>query len=123
MGPLGRVPKSGALQELVSTTAQVARKKAGFTDDGIPIIIDNSIGTNPTKLAAALRSRGINARSVGEIFGKDPGDSAIKSLADTLGGRVIASDRGRDLAGGFGKATIKAPQQLKSVDSFLRLLE
>ena len=99
------------------------KQKAGFTSEGTPIIIDNSIGTNPTKLAEALRAKGYNARAVIEIFGKDPKDPAIKQLAEQLGGKVVAADRGRDIAGGFSSSTISVPQTIKQVDTFIKLIE
>ena len=95
------------------------KKQAGFVSIGTPIIIDNSIGTNPTKLAQALRAKGYNARSVIEIFGSDPKDLAIKQLAEQLGGKVVAADRGRDIARGFGSSTISVPQTIKQVESFI----
>jgi RHS repeat-associated protein len=114
-------PKSGA--GLINTLKSGLRSKAGFVDDGLPIIVDNSLGVNPEKVAAALRGKGINARSVTEIFGKDPGDAAIKQLADQLGGKVLAVDRGRQLTGGFGQATIRVDGRVRSVDSVVRVLE
>jgi hypothetical protein len=55
--------------------------RAGFSGSGEPLVVDNSLPVNPQTVAAGLRAAGYNARSVGEIFGADPGDPAIPRLA------------------------------------------
>jgi len=113
---------NAARAELVGALRARVLERAGFSGRGTPIVVDNSIGANPTKVAEALRSKGVNARSVIEIFGKDPGDAAIRNLAETVGGRVLAADRGRDLGGGFGRLAIKTRQGL-DVGDFARLIQ
>ncbi len=97
--------------------------KAGFSGSGEPLIVDNSLPVNPQAVAQGLRDAGYNARSVGEIFGPDPGDPAIRQLAEQLNGRVIASDVGHNIGGGFGSRAIQVPGQLRQFESILRLLE
>jgi hypothetical protein len=87
------------------------------------LIIDNSITVSPEKIAAALRQRGMNARSVKEIFGVDPGDREILELSEQLGGRVVTFDKGADLAGGFSQRAIRIPGRVRSEDSIIRLVE
>ncbi|MBN4049905.1 hypothetical protein JYT84_00595 [bacterium AH-315-M10] len=75
------------------------RRKAGFRNSGLPFIIDSDSARRG--MAAALRQRGFNVRTVREIFGGDPGDPVIKALAQLLGGRVLTNnmrDFGRDVA-------------------------
>lgn len=112
-----------AESRLAAAARAAVRMKAGFTGKGPPVIVDNSIGVNPQRTAEFLRQKGYNARSVGEIFGKDPGDPAILNLANTVDARVIATDRGRDLNGGFGSRAIKVDGRIRGADSVLRLLE
>jgi hypothetical protein len=111
-----RAQLGDALNELLAT-------RAGFAGTGEPLIVDNSVPLNPQGLAAALRAAGYNAQSVGEIFGPDPGDSAILQLAEQLNGRVIASDVGHDIEGGFGQRVIQVPGQIRQLESIIRLLE
>jgi hypothetical protein len=91
----------------------------------MPIIVDNSLGYPGTsdKLAQDLRASGVNARSVNEIFGSDPGDSNIRTLGENVGAKVLTNDRGRDAlqGGGFGKSAINARQNLSS-STYLRLI-
>jgi len=90
----------------------------------LPLIIDESLGVGSNALASQLRSRGFNARSVKEIFGTGRIDDIdIRKLAEQIGGRVVASDRGRDLAGGFGRLTVKIPQRSRRTDSVVRLID
>jgi hypothetical protein len=112
----------GDVSQLLGQMRGVARLKAGFGTEGEPLIVDNSIGVNPQTVASTLRGAGYNARSVGEIFGRDPGDASIKGLADVANGRVIASDVGHDIGGGFGDRWIPVPGQIRTVDSILRLV-
>ena len=112
-----------AQNQLASSLRVFAQQQAGFAGDGEPLIIDNSLPISPARVATDLRARGYNARSVGEIFGRDPGDRAIKDLADVIDGRVIASDVGHDIAGGFGERWLKIPGQVRTMDSVIRLLE
>lgn len=86
-------------------------------------MVDNSIGVSPQRVAEALRARGINARSVDEIFGLDPGDPAIMEVLEALNGRIVASDRGAVPGTGFWNLRIKVPQRLRTVDEVVRLVE
>ena len=113
---------SKGVKDLINTLKSALRSRAGFAEEGVPVIADNSLGVNPLKVAEALRSQGINARSVGEIFGKDPGDAAIKQIADHLGGKVVAVDRGRQITGGFGRATIRVDGRVREVDTVIRIV-
>jgi hypothetical protein len=69
-----------AYGERLAALKQVARSKAGFAAEGEPVIVDSAMGVNPNSIAAGLRGQGFNARSVSEIFGRDPGDVAIGAL-------------------------------------------
>jgi RHS repeat-associated protein len=109
-------------QQVVRTLRAVLLRKAGFGNTGVPIIVDNSLGRSSTLIAQALRARGINARSVIEIFGGDPGDPAILNLAEQLGARVLTSDKGSVLGEGFSQLGIRVRQRL-SVDSYQRLIQ
>jgi hypothetical protein len=111
-------------RRLVETLHQILRQKAGFANEGMPLIVDNSLGVNPQSVAAALREQGLNARSVKEIFGdKDPRDPAIRSLAERIGGRVIAVDKGATPGEGFSKSAIRIPGQVRTEASVIRLVE
>ena len=97
-------------QRLVAILYHILRKKAGFANQRVPLIVDNSLGVNPQSVAAALREQGFNARSVKEIFGdKDPRDPAIRSLAERIGGRVIAVDKGATPGEGFSRSAMRIP--------------
>lgn len=84
----------------------------------MPLIVDNSLGVSPQRVAEALRMRGFNARSVLEIFGPDPGDAMISQLADQLGGRVLSVDKT-----GFGPLRIPIDPRIRQIDSVMRLVE
>jgi hypothetical protein len=75
--------------EMSAEMRALVAKRAGFASQGEPLIVDNSIGVNPGRVAAALRADGYNARSVIEIFGRDPGDPAILWGSKTSVGAVI----------------------------------
>lgn len=94
------------------------KRKAGFVDEGVPVIVDNALGANPERVAAALRARGINARSVTEIFGPDPGDVAIRQLAEQIRGRVLSADKT-----GFGRLRIRIDARVRQADDAVRLVE
>ena len=105
-----------------SLLTQRIRGIAGFANKGQPIIVDNSLGANPQKVAEVLRGQGVNARSVNEIFGEDPKDPAIRALAENIGGRVVASDRGRDVGGGFGNLAIRVDQRARTPEDVARIV-
>lgn len=77
-------------QRLSSQLVTLIRQRAGFADEGVPLIIDSN--NMRRGIAEALRAEGYNARTVSEIFGVDPGDPAIASLAQILGGRVLTNN-------------------------------
>lgn len=101
----------GSLCHLASTA------RSGARDD------DEEEGSQEPVFAAALRQRGLNARSVNEIFGVDPGDQKILQLAEQLGGRVVAVDKGADFAGGFFQRGIRISGRVRTEDSVIRLVE
>jgi RHS repeat-associated protein len=114
----------GTILSLIPTMKAIVVKQAGFAAKGVPIIIDNSLGVSTNKVAAALREAGINARTVTEIFGKDPGDKAIRKLASSINGRVVATDRGRQLGEGFGNLAIKVDGRIqKDINSAVRIVK
>ena len=112
---LGQITGHG--QRLAGQLVTKIRRAAGFADEGIPLIIDSH--SMRRGMAEQLRARGYNVRTVTEIFGTDPGDPAIKSLAETLGGRVLTNnmtDFGRDIAIGIDPRATTA-------DTWIRILQ
>jgi hypothetical protein len=104
--------------------ARLAQKLAGFSEDGQPLIVDTSIPVNPQAVADFLRTQGYNALAVTEMFGQeDPGDPAIRALADVVNGRVVATDVGHDIEGGFGDRVIQVAGSIRQVATILRLIE
>lgn len=98
--------------------------KAGFKNDGgQKLIVDNSLGMNPEKTADALNDAGHDARSVNQMFGSDPGDQAINSVAESTGARVVTSDRGRQAGEGFGQNAISVPNKLQDPASAVRIVD
>ena len=124
----GNAPRSGVTPELISQLQQpgqrlsgqlvsLVRRRAGFADEGVPLIIDSN--NSLRGMAEALRARGYNVRMVKEIFGPDPGDPAIISLAETLGGRVLTNNMRH-----FGRTVgIRIDPRARSVDTWIRLIE
>lgn len=97
---------------------------SGFTSGEQPLVVDSSLGVNHNEVAAALRASGYNARSVEEIFGTiRVSDPAIFQLARSINAQVIASDRGRDLTGGFFDLTLHVPNRVRRVESVIRFVE
>jgi hypothetical protein len=95
----------------------IRRQEAGFAGKGVPLIIDAN--SERAGMAAALRARGYNVRTVSEIFGKDPGDPAIQQLAEDIGGRVLTNNM-KD----FGRLIgIKIDPRAISVETWIRLIE
>lgn len=116
------VAAGSEVAQLAGPLRNALRAKAGFRGTGEPIIVDPSIGANPQTVAAALRGRGVNARSVREAFGRtDIPDADILRVADQLEGRVLAADRGRDIGGGFGQRAVRVPNRARSVDTVVRI--
>jgi hypothetical protein len=70
-------------------------------------------------MAEALRARGYNVRTVAEIFGADPGDPAIASLAESLCGRVLTNNM-RDFGRNIG---IQIDPRSTTVDTWIRIIE
>ena len=97
------------------------QRKAGFADEGIPVILDENLAGRG--VAQALRDKGFNVRDVREIFGRgDIQDSDILSLAESLNGRVLTLDRGRQLDGGFFGIGIQVDARATSLDSLVLAL-
>lgn len=128
-GPPANAP-SGSTANPVANRAAVLhafrvalRKKAGFKPTGQCYLLDEGVkfGGN---FADVLRSKGLNVRSVEEIFGKDndPGDPTILDLASNLGARVITADRGTK-GGGFGKLAINIPGNVRTASDALKILK
>ena len=110
-----------AVSEIVDS---VIDAKAGFKNDGgQKLIVDNSLGMNPEKTADALNDAGHDARSVNQMFGSDPGDQAINSVAESTGARVVTSDRGRQAGEGFGQNAISVPNKLQDPASAVRIVD
>jgi hypothetical protein len=118
---------AGARKAISDTVAAVVRRVAGFNGNGRPIIVDSSMtgrGLRPEDIAKALRDQGYNARTVNEVFGQDPGDAAIRSLANTLDARVLTRDIGRDVltGGGLGQRAVVVDSRLSSLNNIINEL-
>ena len=104
--------KAQSARALASVLSRVALRRAGFSTEGIPIILDESASANG--FANFLRSRGFNVRSVEEIWGatgiKDP---VIKEFAEKIGAKVLSYDRGRAFGEGFAERVIQIPGKIK----------
>jgi RHS repeat-associated protein len=109
---------------IVDQLAERAVQLVGWKGIGTKLIIDESLGANPTAVAAKLREMGYDAKSVPEIFEGARGvkDPIIKFLAKLSGARVVTSDRGHDAGGGFGDLAVSVPQRLRDPDSVARLV-
>ena len=71
-----------------------------------------------------LRQAGYNVRDVREIFGSGGiPDEQINQLAETIGAKVLTSDRGRQITGGFFKNAIQVDQRATSVESLKKYLD
>ena len=95
-------------QQICQAINQAIKQKAGFDSFGEPIILDSGVDPNGVR-ADGMRGLGGNVRSVSEIFINDPGDSAIKQLAEQVRARVITHDHGQNIGGGFGNLAIRIP--------------
>jgi RHS repeat-associated protein len=132
-GGLGKLAEEdeAKLRETRSQLVDVVRRRSisegGFESEGRPIIVDTSIGTNSTAVAEALRGRGVNARSVPEVFGRGSAvpDEEIRPVANAIDALVVASDRGRAEGGAdpFPGRRVRVPQRLRTVDAVMRVLE
>ena len=118
-GP-GVVAMAGVATSIVD---DVMGAMAGFSGTGQRMIVDNSLGMNPQAVAGALNDAGFDARTVNQMFGSDPGDAAINTVADGVGAMVVTSDRGRDAMGGFGSNAITVPNRLQDPQSAVRIVE
>ncbi|MEW6737976.1 MAG: hypothetical protein AB1489_42255 [Acidobacteriota bacterium] len=60
----------------------------------------------------------------GEATVADPvsGDPAIRTLAESIGGRVVAVDRGRQLGQDFGSSAINVNRRVRSPETILRIV-
>lgn len=93
--------------------------KAGFKTDGQRIIVDENFAGR----APELRELGVNARGVDELGMRGADDATINSVAETLGAKVLTSDKGSDIAGGFGQNAIRVDDRVKNAESLKRILD
>ena len=110
-------------EELIRILKHILCEKAGFPKQGMPLIIDNSLGVRPERVAAALRGQGLQARSVNEIFGTAPGDPVIRRLAEYIDGRVVAVDKGATPGEGFLHRALHISGRVRTEVSVIRLVE
>jgi RHS repeat-associated protein len=114
----GEMALASARSTLLGFVASRARSLAGFSDEGLPLIVDASVGVTggPNMAALTLREAGLNARSVQEIFGTSGlGDDLIRELAEVVGGRVVTFDKT-----GFGQLAIRPRGQLRDPAELVR---
>ncbi|GGJ57777.1 DUF5615 family PIN-like protein [Deinococcus roseus] len=110
-----------AKRELLYVLQAQLRKKAGFSDKGTPILIDENL--TGSKLYNELVSRGYNVRSVEEVLGVGTPDEDILKFAQSAGVRVLTRDRGRQLDGGFGSLAIQLDRRVKSPNEIARVID
>ena len=126
VGPIAPASSGGneVLRDLDAGLTARIRQAAGF-NNGPALIVDESLNVpgGPAKVAAELRAAGYNARAVREFAPASRSDANILGVADAIDARVIAVDRGRQLAGGFGERTIQIPPQVRTVDDVIRILK
>lgn len=93
--------------------------KAGFSAVGQRYLVD----ANMEGMTGPLRSLGINARGVSEL-GVPAGakDAAIRSLADSVGAKVLTRDVGHDIGGGFGKSGVTIPSRITRPEEVKRYI-
>jgi RHS repeat-associated protein len=113
-----------ARQSFIALTRTRILQVAGFSERGIPLIIDESTVINVPGIAKALRARGYNARTIQEIY-KDFGikDNVIYDLAEAIDARVVTYDRGRNLGGGFQQRAIQVDGRVHGADTVIRVIE
>jgi hypothetical protein len=98
-----------------------ALQKAGFSDRGVPVILDENLAGRG--VVEALRGQGFNVRSVEEIFGLGTKDPVIREFAESVGARVLTADRGHQVGEGFGQAAIQVNGRVGSdVPTLTRIL-
>ena len=122
---LGAYQAQRRMQALTAARLAVLHK-AGFTGEGPRVIVDSSVGTRggPTRLAQLLRDNGYDAKSVQELFGRDPKtDVPIKTVADVTDAHVLANDKGADLDGGFFERTVRVDGRVRDPATAIRVLE
>jgi hypothetical protein len=106
--------------------ARYALWRAGFSREGLPLIVDESIGVvgGPNAAAQALREAGFNARSVLEIYGRGGiQDPQIAGLARQIGGRVVTYDKGAQLGQGFGQLAIRPKGVIRDPTELVRFVQ
>jgi hypothetical protein len=116
-------PRQGsAPAQLVEVLRARTAQLAGFSQEGTPVILDENIAGRG--VADALRGRGFNVRSVMEIFGKGGiKDPVINRFAETIRGRVLTADRGRQIGEGFGSNAIQVDARVgTNIDALARIL-
>ncbi|NJO07656.1 MAG: hypothetical protein HC876_20245 [Chloroflexaceae bacterium] len=132
---LARTSRAAPIQRTAVVDAQVAQglvvlvrarilRLAGFSERGIPLIVDESTVINVRGVTEALRNRGYNARSIQEIYGqRGIADSTIFDLAEAIDARVVTVDRGRDIGGGFGARSIMVDGRVGQSNTVIRIVE
>jgi hypothetical protein len=111
-------------QSFIALTRARILKVAGFSERGIPLIIDESLEIALPGTTAALRAHGYNVRSVREIYqAPRVTDPTIFDLAQAIDARVITLDRGRDIGGGFGGRAIVIDGRIRRTETIIRILE
>jgi RHS repeat-associated protein len=116
-----------ARKTIVDAFTSVLKRITGFNSNGRPVLVDSSMslkGQSPDSLANGLRGQGINARSVNEVFGRDPGDPAIRSFANAIDARIATRDIGRDIlkGGGLGDRAIRVDPRIQSFENVLQII-
>ena len=116
-----RVAERNSKIQLLSSLGQVVRQRAGFSNSGQAIILDENLTARG--MVESLRAQGVNARSVQEIFGRGGiPDSTIYDLSRMINARVLTRDVGRQLDGGFFDRAIVVDRRVRTPDGIMRIL-
>jgi len=113
LNPVNRRATNDLIRQLNRNLIARMRSVAGFKNTGKPYLIDenvyNSLPVDEREgFINDLRAAGYNARSVKEVFGRDPGDDVLKIFAEQTETEVVSKDKGKDIGGGFGRTANKA---------------
>lgn len=79
-----------AQRELLGTLQAQLLKKAGFSDKGIPVLIDENL--QGSRLYNDLLAKGYNVRTVQQVLGNGTLDEDILKFAQSAGVRVLESE-------------------------------
>jgi hypothetical protein len=119
---IARKAEARAAQLAKEAEAMVKVREALTLVSKQKFILDPSSGLSK-EVIAGLRARGINVTTVQEALGSGrASDLAIREYARKIGAKVIASDRGRDIGGGFSGVGVNVRQGLTSVDDIIRII-